>query len=461
MRPRRGTTSGTSTLLAGDLVAALTRDAAARATLAEVSAVIRRDRRPRPRRGAPRGGTHHRGRGDPRHGRAALRRARACPRRGPRRSTTWRGRSSPTTRRARAHVAAAAARRFRAHRQRGVGAARRGRAAAGASSAAGSVIEGGGRQCRLAGGRRAAAGGRRRRRRARAARAAQRGRGAAPGARALARDAGATADGGRAAAIAGARATRRSRCGCSRTRCARRVPPRAGREADARRHAAAGLDELRAGRARSAASTCRPRVAMHGSGAHAAGLGSAVRSGRPDVVFEWSERARHLSQQVVPLRPPPDAAAGRRPRRAADAARRGPAATGWPTRVPPSCAIACATAVVGDRAPAASSDARHARRGAGGARRRDRAARRSSSTGDALVVRGRHRGARDAWSTSARWAAVRERCSPACAPTSTWRPRSGRAPWPRSCSERSRSGSRRCRGAARRAALRGRRRRDA
>ncbi|WP_347346026.1 CHAT domain-containing protein, partial [Microbacterium sp.] len=47
---------------------------------------------------------------------------------------------------------------------------------------------------------------------------------------------------------------------------------------------------------------------MHGRRLIFAGLRSAVRSGRPGDVFDWSERARHLSQQVVPLRPPPDAA---------------------------------------------------------------------------------------------------------------------------------------------------------
>jgi hypothetical protein len=46
---------------------------------------------------------------------------------------------------------------------------------------------------------------------------------------------------------------------------------------------------------------------MQGRGLLTAGLSSAIRSGRPDVIFDWSERARHVSQRIVPLRPPPDA----------------------------------------------------------------------------------------------------------------------------------------------------------
>ena len=45
---------------------------------------------------------------------------------------------------------------------------------------------------------------------------------------------------------------------------------------------------------------------MQGNGLIRVGLDSAIRSGRPEVVFEWSEWARHMSLQVIPLRPPPD-----------------------------------------------------------------------------------------------------------------------------------------------------------
>ncbi|BDV29658.1 CHAT domain-containing protein [Microbacterium terricola] len=81
------------------------------------------------------------------------------------------------------------------------------------------------------------------------------------------------------------------------------------RDAEARRHAAAGLDELADWRSSFGSLDMQTSLAMHGNGLILAGLGAAVRSGRPDAVFEWSERARHLSLQVVPLRPPPDAEA--------------------------------------------------------------------------------------------------------------------------------------------------------
>ncbi|MBN9193212.1 CHAT domain-containing protein [Microbacterium sp.] len=80
----------------------------------------------------------------------------------------------------------------------------------------------------------------------------------------------------------------------------------AGRHASARRHAAAGLDTLAHWQDAFGSLDLQTSIAMHGNGLVLEGLGSAVRSGRPDVVFDWSEQARHLTQQVVPLRPPPD-----------------------------------------------------------------------------------------------------------------------------------------------------------
>jgi tetratricopeptide (TPR) repeat protein len=80
----------------------------------------------------------------------------------------------------------------------------------------------------------------------------------------------------------------------------------AGRHGLARRHAADGLDALATWQNAFGSLDLQTSISMHASGLMFAGLHSAVRSGRPDVVFEWSERARHLSQQVVPLRPPPD-----------------------------------------------------------------------------------------------------------------------------------------------------------
>lgn len=79
-----------------------------------------------------------------------------------------------------------------------------------------------------------------------------------------------------------------------------------GRHTEARRHAAAGLDELTVWLGDFGSLDLQTSAVMQGNGLIGAGLDSAVRSGRPDVVFEWSERARHMNSQVVPLRPPPD-----------------------------------------------------------------------------------------------------------------------------------------------------------
>lgn len=83
---------------------------------------------------------------------------------------------------------------------------------------------------------------------------------------------------------------------------------RSGDDAQVRRHAASGLDELSAWRSSFGSLDLQTSLAMHGNTLMMAGLGAAVRSGRPEVVFDWSERARHLSLQVVPLRPPADPA---------------------------------------------------------------------------------------------------------------------------------------------------------
>ena len=80
----------------------------------------------------------------------------------------------------------------------------------------------------------------------------------------------------------------------------------AGDDAAARRFAARGLDELSAQRSSFGSLDLQTSLAMHGNTLMMAGLGAAVRSGRPATVFDWSERARHLSIEVVPLRPPAD-----------------------------------------------------------------------------------------------------------------------------------------------------------
>ncbi len=79
-----------------------------------------------------------------------------------------------------------------------------------------------------------------------------------------------------------------------------------GAPSRARRHAARGLDELADWQRSFGSLDLATSLVMHGGGLIFAGLRSAVRSRRPDVVFEWSERARHLSQQAIPVRPPHD-----------------------------------------------------------------------------------------------------------------------------------------------------------
>ncbi len=83
----------------------------------------------------------------------------------------------------------------------------------------------------------------------------------------------------------------------------------AGREADVRRHAAAGLDELSLWQGSFGSLDLQASGAMHAVPLLSAGLSSALRSRRPELVFDWSERARQSGLQVVPLRPPPDPAA--------------------------------------------------------------------------------------------------------------------------------------------------------
>ncbi len=79
-----------------------------------------------------------------------------------------------------------------------------------------------------------------------------------------------------------------------------------GRHADARRIAAEGLDLLTAWQQSFGALDLQASAAMHGTALMFTGLASAARTRDPAVLFEWSERARHLSQQIAPLRPPHD-----------------------------------------------------------------------------------------------------------------------------------------------------------
>lgn len=81
----------------------------------------------------------------------------------------------------------------------------------------------------------------------------------------------------------------------------------AGRQRDVLRAAADGLDLLTAWQKSFGALDLQASIAMQGSDLMFAGLSAAARLADPAVLFEWSERARHLSQQVAPLRPPHDA----------------------------------------------------------------------------------------------------------------------------------------------------------
>ena len=80
----------------------------------------------------------------------------------------------------------------------------------------------------------------------------------------------------------------------------------AGRDRDALRAAADGLDLLTAWQQSFGALDLQASVAMHGNDLMFAGLSAAARLRDPATLFEWSERARHLSQQVAPVRPPHD-----------------------------------------------------------------------------------------------------------------------------------------------------------
>ncbi|MGM7679069.1 CHAT domain-containing protein [Microbacterium sp. A94] len=79
-----------------------------------------------------------------------------------------------------------------------------------------------------------------------------------------------------------------------------------GRHAESRRHASAGLDLLAQWQRSFGALDLQSSSTMHGSGLIFAGLSAAADSGDPAALFDWSERARHLSQQVAPVRPPHD-----------------------------------------------------------------------------------------------------------------------------------------------------------
>jgi tetratricopeptide (TPR) repeat protein len=79
-----------------------------------------------------------------------------------------------------------------------------------------------------------------------------------------------------------------------------------GDGAGARRHLSQGLAALQAQRSRVGSIDLRTGATVHGRALAAAGLDSAIRSGRIAEIFAWSERARAQALLLPPVRPPAD-----------------------------------------------------------------------------------------------------------------------------------------------------------
>lgn len=79
-----------------------------------------------------------------------------------------------------------------------------------------------------------------------------------------------------------------------------------GRRQQALGHVRDGLTDLHAWQASFGSLDLQSSMVGHGNALARLGLQLALGDGRPDVVFEWSERARALASKVTTLRPPPD-----------------------------------------------------------------------------------------------------------------------------------------------------------
>lgn len=79
-----------------------------------------------------------------------------------------------------------------------------------------------------------------------------------------------------------------------------------GRPAVARQHLRTGLNELFAWQSSFGSLDLQTGVAGHGRALARRGLGLAIEDGRPQVVFEWSERARAFASRLPAVRPPAD-----------------------------------------------------------------------------------------------------------------------------------------------------------
>ncbi len=82
-----------------------------------------------------------------------------------------------------------------------------------------------------------------------------------------------------------------------------------GHRAAAQRQVRQGLAELHEWQSSFGSLDLQSSLVGHGRRLALQGLRLAVSDGRPDVVFEWSERARALASRVTPVRPPVDAQA--------------------------------------------------------------------------------------------------------------------------------------------------------
>jgi tetratricopeptide (TPR) repeat protein len=81
---------------------------------------------------------------------------------------------------------------------------------------------------------------------------------------------------------------------------------RSGRRSDALRHLRYGLADLHEWQSSFGSLDLQTMVTGHGRRLAVRGLRVAVASGRPEVLFEWSERARMLASRVQPVRVPGD-----------------------------------------------------------------------------------------------------------------------------------------------------------
>ena len=80
----------------------------------------------------------------------------------------------------------------------------------------------------------------------------------------------------------------------------------AGRTARAMRHAADGVDALRLWQATFGSMELQSAASVHARDLAVLGIRAALDEGRPDAVFEWSERVRALSGHIVGLAAPAD-----------------------------------------------------------------------------------------------------------------------------------------------------------